>query len=73
MSGDADALWFRTWLSFQCLVGAYKKTREGLFSGACIGRKRRNVFRLKEGRFRFHIRKKHLIERMVRHWNRLSC
>ncbi|GAB0181500.1 hypothetical protein GRJ2_000615300 [Grus japonensis] len=38
--------------------GGYKKSGEGLFTRACSDRKRGNGFKLKEGRFRLHIRKK---------------
>ncbi|KAK4832181.1 hypothetical protein QYF61_020961 [Mycteria americana] len=57
--------------AFQYLKGAYKKAGEGLFTRACMGRTRGNGFKLKEGRFRLHIRKKFFTMRELRHWNRL--
>ncbi|GAB0207769.1 mitochondrial enolase superfamily member 1 [Grus japonensis] len=57
--------------AFQYLKEAYKKAGEGLFTRACSDRTRGNGFKLKEGRFRLHIRKKFFTVRMVRHWNRL--
>jgi len=44
--------------AFQYLKGAYKKAGEGLFTRACSDRTRGNSFKLKEDRFRLHIRKK---------------
>ncbi|KAK4830565.1 hypothetical protein QYF61_011743 [Mycteria americana] len=57
--------------AFQYLKGAYEKTGEGLFTRACSDRTRSNGFKLKEGRFRLHIRKKLFTMRVKRHWNRL--
>jgi len=37
---------------------SYKEAQEGLFTRACRDRTRGNGFKLKEGRFRFDIRKK---------------
>jgi len=56
---------------FQYLNGAYKKTREGLFTTACSDRTRVNGFKLKEGRFTLDIRKKFFTMRAVKHRNRL--
>ncbi|GAB0187541.1 hypothetical protein GRJ2_001219400 [Grus japonensis] len=57
--------------AFQYLKGAYRKEREGLFVRECSDRTRGNGFKMKEGRFRFNIRKKFFTVRVVRHWNRL--
>lgn len=45
-------------VDFQDLKETYKNNGEGLFTRACSGRTRVNVFNLKEKRFRFGIRKK---------------
>jgi len=58
-------------VAFQYLEGAYKKAGVGHFTRACSDRTRGNGFKLKEGRFRLDIRKKFIIMRVVRHWNRL--
>ena len=44
---------------FQYLNGAYKKAGQGLFTRACIDRTRGNSFKLKGGRFRLDVRRKH--------------
>jgi len=54
--------------AFQYLNGA--KDRDRLFSRACCSRKRRNGFKLKEGRFRLDIMKFFTMT-VVKHWNRL--
>ena len=58
-------------VAFQCLKGAYKKDREGLFTRACSIGTRGKGFKLKEGRFRLHIRKEFSTVRVVRHWHKL--
>jgi len=65
-------LWGDLEADFQYLKGAYKKSGEGHFTRACSDRTRGNGFKLKEGRFRLHIRKKFFTMRAVKHWNRLS-
>jgi len=57
--------------AFQYLKGAYRKDGEGLFTRVCSDSTRRNDCKLKEGRFRFDIRKKFFTMRVVKHWNRL--
>ena len=57
--------------AFQYLKGAYRKAGEGLFIWECGDQVRANGFKLKEGRFRFAVRKKFFTVRVVRHWHRL--
>jgi len=57
--------------AFQYLKGACRKDGENLFSRACCDRTRSNGFKLREGRFRLDMRKKLLMMRVVKHWNRL--
>jgi len=57
--------------AFQYLKGAYRKDGGNLFSKACCDRTRRNVFKLKEGRFRLDIRKTFFTTVVVKHWNGL--
>ena len=64
LSGDLIA-------AFQYLKGAYRDAREVLFIRDCINRKRGNVFKFQQGKFRLDIRKKFFTARVVRHWNRL--
>jgi len=64
-------LWEDFIVAFQYLKGDYKKAGEGPFTRSCSDRTRGNGFRLKEGRFRFGIRKKLFTMRVVRHWHRL--
>ncbi|GAB0204777.1 hypothetical protein GRJ2_002943300 [Grus japonensis] len=78
-NGLRAALRRRTWgyhplgvlAAFQYLKGAYRKAGEGLFTRACSDRTRGDGLKLKEGRFRLHIRKKSFTVRVVRYWNRL--
>ena len=57
--------------AFQYLKGTYKKDGGRLFTKACSDRTRGNNFKLKEGRFKWNVRKKFFTVRVVRHWNRL--
>jgi len=57
--------------AFQYSEGAYQKGGDNLFSRAGCDRTRGNGFKLKEGRFRLHIRKKFFTIRVVKHWTRL--
>ena len=57
-------------MAFRYLKGSYRKEGDRLFSRVCGDRIRENGFTLKEGRFRFYIRKKSFTVRVVRHWNR---
>mgnify|MGYP001857003936 CR=1 FL=1 len=49
----------------------YKKAGKGLFIRTISNRRKRNSFKLEEGRFRLDIRMKSFTVRVVRHWNRL--
>ena len=51
--------------------GAYRKDGEGLFTGVCSDRTRANGCKLKEGKFRLHIRKRFFPMRVVKQWPRL--
>lgn len=53
--------------AFQYIKGAYKKDGEGLFTRVCSDKV--TACKLK-GSFRLGIRKKFLMMRVVRHWNR---
>jgi len=64
-------LWDELIAAFQYLKGAYRKDGEGLFTRVGSDRTRGNGFKLKEGRFRFDIRKKFFTMRVVKHWKRL--
>ena len=50
--------------AFQCLKGAYREDREGLFVRECSDRRRSNGFKLKKGRFQLDIRKKLFTQRV---------
>jgi len=52
--------------------GSDKKGWDRFLSWVCCDRMRGNGFKLKEGRFKLHTRKKFFITRMVRHWHGLS-
>ena len=56
---------------FQYWKGTYKQKRDLLFTRMDSDRTRKNVFKLREGRFRLDIRRKFFSQRLVTHWNRL--
>ena len=56
---------------FQCLTGAYRKSRIGLFSLLTDDRTRGNGLKSCQGKFRLDIRKNFFTERVVKYWNRL--
>uniref|UniRef100_A0A8B9J1E0 Reverse transcriptase domain-containing protein n=1 Tax=Amazona collaria TaxID=241587 RepID=A0A8B9J1E0_9PSIT len=57
--------------AFQYLKGAYRDAGERLFIRDCSERTRGNGFKLKQGKFRWDMRKKFLTLRVVRTWNGL--
>jgi len=57
--------------AFQYLKGACRKDEDIPLSRACCGRTKGNGFKLKQGRFRLHRRKKFLTMRVVKPWHRL--
>lgn len=61
----------RVWLVQECVLkGTYRKDGERVFTRACSDRTKGNCFKLRESRFRLHIRKKLFTEREVRPWHR---
>ena len=58
-------------VAFQYLKGAYKLEGERLILRVDSGRTRRNGLKLRQGWFRFDIRRKFFTQRVVTHWNRL--
>jgi len=64
-------LWGDLIAACQYLKGTYRNDGENLFTRACCDRTRSNSFKLREGRFRLHIRKKYFTMRVVKHRNRL--
>jgi len=71
LSLEKRRLWGDLTAAFQYLKVAYKKTGEGLFTRVYSDRTRGSGFKLKEGRFRLHIRKKFFTMLVVRCWHRL--
>ena len=64
-------LWGDLTVAFQYLKGAYKQEGQWLFTRVDSGRTWGNGFKLRQGRFRFDIRKNFFTQRVVTHWNRL--
>ena len=64
-------LWEDLIVAFQYLKRAYKQEGEQLFTRVDSDRTRRNSFKLRQGRFKLHIRRNFFTQRVVTHWNRL--
>ena len=58
-------------MAFQYLKGAYKQEGERLVTRVDSDRTMGNVFKLRQVRFQFDIRRKFFTQRVVTHWNRL--
>ena len=64
-------LWGDLIVAFQYLKGAYKQEGDRLFTRVDSDRKRRNGFKLRQGRFRLDMRRNIFTQRVVMPWNRL--
>ena len=66
-SSEKRRLWEDFIVAFQYMNGAYKQEGERLFTRLDSDRTRRNGFKLRQGRFRFDIRRKFFTQRVVTH------
>ena len=70
-SMEKRRLWGNRIEAFQYIKEGYEKEGDRLFSRVCCDRKRRNGFKLEEGRFKLDMKKKFFMIWVVRHWHRL--
>ena len=66
---EKGRLWGELRTAFQCLKKAVRRRGNGLFSGVCCDRTRRNGFKLKGRRFRLGMSKKFFTIRVVMDWH----